>query len=422
MFCPYCGREFGSTGSRFCPFCGQDLAPTVTLTERLSWIQMFRVLSPSEGGTKYRAMIVGGFAIIIAMALAIVFIFATSASTPTAEEPELPTSDLIIVIDENSQVTLSGDFSTGVMCAYQDSSGNIVIYLDNSTSNGYSKFMWVLRDDQKNVYNSITKDSAEISWLEPRVGQFTVIVYCYEGDDEVPATSYSGTMLYRGDKKVSHQWEYDGKKFSISSTVSMQDILKYSDTSIVSQDARSGKDPNAFLSFVVTDGTVADIQSKLSSTYERYYGQFKVGSYGYADFVLSFVQSISFAYDSMNYYQSDYWAFPAEMLFNECGDEEDHAILYTSIMRAAGYDCGLMVLPGSTISAISVDGIPESLEAPDGYGIGYKAYGGKIYVMADANSYNGAPLSTIRDCYEMDSQGNFLYYGTLYKGDYGLYL
>ena len=81
-----------------------------------------------------------------------------------------------------------------------------------------------------------------------------------------------------------------------------------------------------------------------------------------------------------------------------------------------------MVLPGSTISAISVDGIPESLEAPDGYGIGYKAYGGKIYVMADANSYNGAPLSTIRDCYEMDSQGNFLYYGTLYKGDYGLYL
>ncbi|MGN0098311.1 MAG: hypothetical protein ACI38Y_03175, partial [Candidatus Methanomethylophilaceae archaeon] len=137
MFCPYCGRDFESTGSRFCPFCGQDLAPTVTLTERLSWIQMFRVLSPSEGGTKYRAVIVGGFAVIITMILAIILIFVTAPDAPAFEEPELPTSDLIITIDENSQITLSGDFSTGIMCAYQDSSGNIIIYLDSAAVNGY---------------------------------------------------------------------------------------------------------------------------------------------------------------------------------------------------------------------------------------------------------------------------------------------
>lgn len=422
MFCPYCGREFGSTGSRFCPFCGQDLAPTVTLTERLSWIQMFRVLSPSEGGTKYRAVIVGGFAIIIAMIIAIVFIYATSPVSPSAEEPEIPTSDLVIIIDENSQITLDGDFSTGTLCAYQDSSGNIVIYLDKKVADGYDRFMWILRDDQKNAYNSITKDSAEISWLEPRVGQFTIVVYCYVGDEEVPADSFSGTLTYRGDKKVNNQWEYDGRTFTVNSTVTMQDIVKYTDPSIVSDAARAGKDPNAFLSFIVTDGTVADIQEKLATQYERYYGSFKVGSYGYADFVLSFVQSIPFAYDTMNYYQSDYWAYPAEILFNGCGDEEDHAILYTSLMRAAGYDCGLLVLPGSTISAISVDGIPESLDPPIGYKIGFKAYSGKIYVTADANSYNNAPLATMRTCYEIDSQGNFLYYGNLYKGDYGLYL
>ena len=80
------------------------------------------------------------------------------------------------------------------------------------------------------------------------------------------------------------------------------------------------------------------------------------------------------------------------------------------------------MLPRSTISAISVDGIPESLDPPIGYKIGFKAYSGKIYVTADANSYNNAPLATMRTCYEMDSQGNFLYYGNLYKGDYGLYL
>lgn len=421
MFCPYCGREFGSTNSRFCPFCGQDLAPTVTLTERLSWIQMFRVLSPSEGGTKYRAMIVGGFAIIAMMALAIVFLFASSNDSPDPVEPELPTGDLIITISDNSQIILGGDFSTKTMSAYLDSSGNIVIYLDSTVSKDYDRFMWVLRDDQKNTYSNITKDSAEISWLEPRVGQFTVIVYCYDGDEEAPAESFSGTMVYRGDKKISYQWEYDGKTFAINSTVTMQDIVRYSYPTIVSADVRSGKDPDSFLSFIVTDGTVADIQGKLASTYERYYGKIEVGSYGYADFVLSFVQSISFAYDSMNYHQNDYWAFPAEMLFNECGDEEDHAILYTSIMRASGYDCGLMVLPGTTMSAVSVDSIPD-ITVPEGCVKGYKAYNGRIYVAADTSSYNGSPLSTVRDCYSMDSQGNFLYYGTLYKGDYGFYL
>lgn len=134
MFCPYCGREFGSTNSRFCPFCGQDLAPTVTLTERLSWIQMFRVLSPSEGGTKYRAMIIAGFTVIAVMALAIVFLFATSHDSPDPVEPELPTGDQIITIGDNSQIILGGDFSTKTMSAYLDSSGNIVIYLDSTVS------------------------------------------------------------------------------------------------------------------------------------------------------------------------------------------------------------------------------------------------------------------------------------------------
>ena len=132
MFCPYCGREFENTGSRYCPFCGQDLADTVTFRERLSWIQMFRVLSPSEGGAKYRFIIVSGFVAIAVMLAFIVLIFVMGGNTGTRDNPELPSSDIIIEVDDSSDIILNCDVSTVSMKMYVNSPNNIMIFLEES--------------------------------------------------------------------------------------------------------------------------------------------------------------------------------------------------------------------------------------------------------------------------------------------------
>ena len=422
MFCPYCGREFENTGSRYCPFCGQDLADTVTFRERLSWIQMFRVLSPSEGGTKYRFLIVSGFVAIAVMLAFIVLIFVMGGNTGTTDNPELPSSDIIIEVDDSSDIILSGDFSTGSMKMYVNSSNNIMIFLEESKAEPYDRFMWVLRDEQSNTYVEISKDKGEIQWTNPRVGQFTAIVYCYLKDSDEPATSYTGPFVYRGDKNVSYTWTFNGKSFSIESTIPLADISMYTSTNAASKDARMGNDPDLFTSFITIDSAVADIQKKLSSAYSREYGAVEIGSFGYADFVLSFVQSFRYAYDSMNYNQSEYWAFPTEMLFNNCGDDEDRAILYASILRAAGYDCGLLVLPNSIVSVVHLNDVPDDISPLPGFKTSEAKYDGTTYYPADTSSDDNPHLSTIRDCYGMDNRGNVTFYGETYRGYYGIYI
>lgn len=421
MFCPFCGRDFENTGSRYCPFCGQDLASSVTFKERLTWIQMFRVLSPSEGGTQYRAFIITGFvaiAILIA-AIALVFVMDDDPSDPV--NPGLPSTDIILKIDGSNDIVLSGDFTTGAMNAYINSSKNIMFGLDDTLAEGYDQFIWVLRDEQSNSYSESTKPEPELQWLNPRVGQFTLIVYCYTSDSEDPQASYTGTFTYRGDKDVKYSWSYNGTKFSIESTVSQSDLRKYTSENAAPASARSGKDASLFTMFITEDSTVTDLQKKLSSAYNRQYGSFSAGSYGYADFVLSFVQSIPYAHDSMNYNQSIYWAFPTETLFNNCGDDEDHSILYASIMRAAGYNCGLMVFPNCVLAAVSVSDVPD-VTLPDGYTSGIYKRSDKRYAIADTCSTSDSPLGSMRDYYGFDTRGYVTFYGVTYRGDYGLFL
>lgn len=422
MFCPYCGREFENTGSRYCPICGQDLADTVTFRERLTWIQMFRVLSPSEGGTKYRALIVSGFAAIAVMLSIIVILFVMGGNGSSVDNPELPPSDIVITVDDSSDIILSGDFSTGILQMYVNSSNNVIIFLDESISDGYNRFTWVLRDEQSNTYAEISKDKGEIQWTNPRVGQFTAIVYCYGEETDEPAASYTGQFIYRGNKDVSYTWSYDGRSFTIKSTIPLSDISRYTSSNAISQDARAGKDPSMFTSFITVDSAVADIQNKLSSAYAREYGSAETGSYGYADFILSFVQSFRYSHDSMNYNQNEYWAFPTEMLFNNCGDDEDRAILYASLLRAAGYECGLLVLPNMVITMVYLKNVPEISEIPFGFMEQQYKVNGKTYYPADTASSICPPLSVMKDCYGIDSKGNVTFYGETCKGDYGLYM
>jgi len=59
--------------------------------------------------------------------------------------------------------------------------------------------------------------------------------------------------------------------------------------------------------------------------------------------ILSFVQSIAYAEDSVTTYRNEYPRYPVETLFEKQGDCEDTSILATAILSRMGYDVSLLL-------------------------------------------------------------------------------
>ncbi|MBR6910568.1 MAG: hypothetical protein IKN41_01755, partial [Candidatus Methanomethylophilaceae archaeon] len=164
--------------------------------------------------------------------------------------------------------------------------------------------------------------------------------------------------------------------------------------------------------YVIDGQSITDLDNKLKSLYNKNY---RYSEAGYADFVLSFVQSCIYdVYDSYNYHVSDFWAYPAETILSGCGDDEDRAILFCSIMKDAGMNVGIITFPESTIAAVEVD-------LSDSY-IG--TYAKTIrelynrYTVADTDSELG--LGELRSYYDVSEDGTLYYNGTEIHGKYRL--
>jgi len=69
------------------------------------------------------------------------------------------------------------------------------------------------------------------------------------------------------------------------------------------------------------------------------------GEYDTANYILAFVQSLSYHDDKELTPYNDYWKFPIETLAEGWGDCEDTSILYAALMKAAGYDIVLLQMP-----------------------------------------------------------------------------
>ena len=73
--------------------------------------------------------------------------------------------------------------------------------------------------------------------------------------------------------------------------------------------------------------------------------------------VLSYTQSVPYQYDSDFIGQDEYWKYPLETLFDECGDCEDTSFLFCAMAKAGGYDCAIIIYSGHMAAGIHVDGI-----------------------------------------------------------------
>ncbi len=416
MFCPYCGRRFRGSLNRYCPFCGEYISDTVDLRTRGTYIlEGIRSLSTPERARDRHILIIGAIAIAV-MLLALVLI-----TYPEGEPDDGPVGENILTIGDG-YIELGGAFADGDLNAYVNSGNGVVIYVSNEAAEGYDEFYWILHDENSNDSDSITSTEPEMLWILPEAGRYTVTAYRIVDGESEYGSALVGTLIYRGDKDVRYSWSHLGHRNEVTATVTMDDVVRSSSADAVGSDVRYGLSPGSVSELVTTSGSVATLTDGLARCYDQWYGDHRTDRVGYASFILSFVQQcIDFAHDTENYHRSDYWAFPAETLFNGCGDEEDLAILLTSIYRSAGYGAGIVNMPGGTVSMVDIGQPPSETAAAEDHTYRTIRSGGTVYTVADPLSELPEPnLGYLRDCHSFDQYGrNFTYYGKAYTGDYG---
>lgn len=412
MFCPQCGMEIEGNNPGFCPYCGRDLSPSTTsLRERAPERESHH--TPSEGGRK---LLIGLVIVIVVIIVACAAIYLSSDRAGNGDSP-----DIVITVTPGSAsgpgeyIELSGDFADGNLTAYLDDSGQMVISLSRAAASGFNGFEWIMRDLATGEYHSISKDTADMVWIDPDVGSYVVSVSCTRADSEASAY-YSGTIRYIGDRIASYTWVYDGRTFTASVAVSASEYIRYSE---MTSPIRNGGDPGKITSMTITDGSAASLESSLRRAYSSAYGS-SLG-YGYADFLLSFVRScIVMVPDSVGYGYAEYWAYPAETLYRGSGDTDDLAILYASLCGAAGYTAGYVLMPDEVLAAVSTGQSVPSVDVTGGH-VQTVSNGGRSYSLA--SMADGLPLGYIQDIYTYDQRsGDFSVGGTKCPDWCGLYV
>lgn len=402
MFCPYCGRTFEGDNLRYCPFCGQDLNFDDGILYKLR--------------AQRRVAVATGVAVMAVLVCLLAF-FVVDNGGPSDDPIVNPENSIILNVDSNRYIELTDDFTTGQLNAYLNNSGELIIYLDDSVAQGYSSYVWVLRDDLNNTYRTATKSEPEVKWTDPDVGLFAVLAYCYlQEDDEIAAASYYGGMTCYGDRTLTYFWEYGSDVASVSSVLTRDDIERYREVTAASDSLRHGKALQDTVLFVTPGGSIGSLQKALRSEFDSMY---EYSDALYADFLLSFVREcFDYAPDTKNYGVDQYRAFPVETLLTGSGDSEGLCVLYASLLQAAGIGCGIIGLPGYYMVAVAVQ-MSAPADVPDGYAFKDFSRGGSRYVAADP--LEGPSLGLMRDCFGFDLvRGTFTYYGKRYTGDYGL--
>ena len=158
-----------------------------------------------------------------------------------------------------------------------------------------------------------------------------------------------------------HRYKVSEDKFGITLDILYSDYLHYVD--VYSEDERysyysnktgSEEDLAHDMSYVDYDDVqdpyiqqIADyIAAKTAGKSEQYV----------ANIILTFVQSIPYAYDYDVHGTSEYWQFPLETLFLNSGDCEDTSMLFCAIASAMGYDSALFIFTDHMGAGISIDG------------------------------------------------------------------
>jgi len=422
-FCPFCGMSFSGDHDN-CPFCGQDLkmykddlGPIMDSIQTATNIDM---KSPKVRIT----MSVVIFVLVFAGVLVVFDYYDTHFNVPAEEEEPVIPIGIMVEIQNNGYLDLTEDFATydiNVLPLY-DPELKLQFSLNSKYEGRYYKVVWQVMTDTFNdsnmrnpFYQKVTKeapgssDITKVIWDNVCIGRFMITANCYTPDEQCEV--FVGEGIYYGKLIKSYSWTYNGTSMSFDYTMSSDEVRN-----CLNADLKERVDQQSVSSikeYIADSLSITELDNKLKSLYNRNY---RYSEAGYADFVLSFVQSCFPAvFDSYNYHVSDFWAYPTETILNGCGDDEDRAILFCAIMKDAGLNVGILTFPESTIAAVEVD-------LNDSYiGTYAKTVRGlfSLYAVADTSSDLG--LGILRPYYDVSDDGRTLYYnGEEIHGKYGL--
>ncbi|MDO5862014.1 MAG: zinc ribbon domain-containing protein [Thermoplasmata archaeon] len=363
MKCPNCGHEVGE--SPFCPNCGADLTSTVRRRRRF-------LRNIDRGVRKGTAAAVILVAVMSVLAVVLTsFPLGDSGSSSGSDIPEDA-----IVLDSGAYIVLSDGFGEdGVFTASLDASGQLVIVLSQDLAEGYSTFRWDFRDDVRAVSSVITKDDSQLTWMEPSIGKWSVTVYCSGYGSETAV--YTGYFECWGDSTTTYRWTHSGVSMSFSYTVSLSQYRSSVNGTDWDEDTLA-----AAVAAVDSGSVAADLESRVWQAYSSAFSDASRTSADYAACIMEFVDTcFTEQSDLVTYGESVYWASPAETAYAGIGDQADLTVLAVSMLKAAGFDAGIVKYPDGWAVAVSAD--PSDSSAL------YTRVSGTFYWICSATDFDG---------------------------------
>ena len=163
----------------------------------------------------------------------------------------------------------------------------------------------------------------------------------------------------------TYRWSYDNQSFSYEITVDTSYYSKVTGSAIdrsgsltVERYTTASGEKVAVKDFIVVDEHIQALADSLKTQYKEKFGA-EPTKEQYIKFTAVFINdNIEYDWDEADNGR-EYWRYPLQTLIEKTGDCEDTSILMAAILDAAGYESGIILLPGHAMCAVTTDDIPD---------------------------------------------------------------
>ncbi|MDR0523159.1 MAG: hypothetical protein LBG62_01875 [Candidatus Methanoplasma sp.] len=201
---------------------------------------------------------------------------------------------------------------------------------------------WVVEDRYSGKYITTVYGSPTV-WDMPSIGAYNFKLTATTADGK--AYSYEDAWYRQGAVRVTYDFTFENRPWYLWWEADYLDYAYYKELETVRHHTNKAGDA-AFVT--ATDSLIQEITDAILD------GTRDMSKLRRANFILAFVQSLEYEYDSDGTDYDEYWKYPVETLYEKRGDCEDTAILYAALMKAAGYDVALINLPGHEATGIAM--------------------------------------------------------------------
>ena len=163
----------------------------------------------------------------------------------------------------------------------------------------------------------------------------------------------------------TYRWSYDNQSFSYEITVDTSYYSKVTGSAIdrsgsltVERYTTASGEKVAVKDYIVVDEHIQALADSLKIQYKEKFGA-EPTKEQYIKFTAVFINdNIEYDWDEADNGR-EYWRYPLQTLIEKTGDCEDTSILMAAILDAAGYESGIILLPGHAMCAVTTDDIPD---------------------------------------------------------------